>query len=70
MDKLVGDFEVQTTRDGYIASGQRMMDYILDNSYATGICTTHELYAANKKIPGWEMGKGVTSYRWEYIGAR
>jgi ABC-type transport system substrate-binding protein len=70
MDKLVEEFEVQTTREGYIAAGQKMMDYILANFYATGICTTHELYAMNKKVPNWEMGKGVTSYRWEYIGLK
>jgi len=44
------------------------MDYVLANFYATGICTTHELFALGKKVPFWEMGKGVASFRWEYIG--
>jgi len=68
LDELVKDFGAQKTREGYIAAGQKLMDYVLENYYATGICTTHELYAMSKAVPMWDMGRGVTSYRWEYIG--
>jgi len=68
LDRLIEDFETQATLGGYISAGQRIMDHVLANFYATGICTTHELYAMTKKVPKWEMGKGVTSYRWEYVG--
>jgi hypothetical protein len=70
IDKLIEDFESQPTTEGYIKGGQKIMDYVLANFYATGICTTHELFAVSKKIPPWEMGKGVASFRWEYIGER
>lgn len=68
IDKLIDDFEAETSSEGYIADAQKIMDYVLENYYATGICTTHELHAMSKDVPVWEMGKGVGSYRWEYIG--
>jgi peptide/nickel transport system substrate-binding protein len=68
LDKLIKDFEAETSTEGYIASGQKVMDYVLENFYGTGICTTHELHAIGKNVPQWEMGKGVGSYRWEYVG--
>jgi peptide/nickel transport system substrate-binding protein len=68
IDKLIDDFErVKTTVD-YIAGGQKIMDYVLENYYATGICTTHQLHIIGKKTPAWNMGRGVGSYRWEYAG--
>jgi peptide/nickel transport system substrate-binding protein len=68
IDKLIEEFETQTTTEGYKAGGQKIMDHVLDNFYASGICTTHELYALGEGVPRWEMGKGVGSYRWEYMG--
>ncbi|NNG01205.1 MAG: ABC transporter substrate-binding protein [Desulfobacteraceae bacterium] len=68
MDQLIGDFESETSSEGYIEGARKIMDYVLENAYATGICTTHELHAMSKDVPVWEMGKGVGSYRWEYIG--
>jgi hypothetical protein len=65
---MIEKFEAETTTEGYIAAGQGLMDYVLENSYGTGICATHELYARSKEVPPWEMGKGVGSYRWDYIG--
>ena len=68
IDKLIDDFErVKTTAD-YIAGGQKIMDYVLENYYATGICTTPQLHLIGKKTPTWNMGKGAGSYRWEYAG--
>lgn len=68
LDAMIAEHGKQTTTDGYIAAGQKMMDYVLENFYGTGICTTHELYAIGKNVPQWGMGKGVGSYRWDYIG--
>jgi hypothetical protein len=68
MDALIEEFEAQKTLEGYIAGGQKLMDYVLEKAYATGICVTSELHAMNKNVPVWNMGKGVGSYRWEYIG--
>ena len=68
MDALINDFESQKTKEGYIKGGQKLMDYVLEKYYATGICVTSELNAMNKDVPVWNMGKGVGSYRWEYIG--
>jgi peptide/nickel transport system substrate-binding protein len=69
MDRMIEEFESKsTTIDKYISNSQRLMEYVLDKSYSTGICTADVLFANDKKIPDWEMGKGVTSYRWEYIG--
>ena len=67
-DRMIESFEGETTTEGYIAAGQGLMDYVLQNFYGTGICATHELYGMSKKVPSWEMGKGVGSYRWDYIG--
>jgi peptide/nickel transport system substrate-binding protein len=68
MDALIEEFEAQKTLEGYIAGGRKLMDYVLENAYATGVCVTSELHAMSKSVPVWEMGKGVGSYRWEYIG--
>jgi peptide/nickel transport system substrate-binding protein len=70
IDRLIEDFETKASMEEYITSAQKIMDYVLENFYSTGICTTHELFAANKKVPMWEMGKGVGSFRWEYIGEK
>jgi peptide/nickel transport system substrate-binding protein len=70
LDKLIEEFEGQRTMEGYIAAGQKAVDYIMENFYSTGICSTHELFAMSKNVPIWEMGKGVDSYRWEYIGLK
>jgi peptide/nickel transport system substrate-binding protein len=67
IDRMIENFEAETTAKGYKDAGQKIMDYVLENFYGSGICTTHELYAISKKVPEWEMGKGVGSYRWEYI---
>ena len=68
LDRLIENFEAQTNLPGYIESSQKAMDYFLANYYGTGICTTDELYALSKKMPTWNMGKGMASYRWEYAG--
>ncbi|MBW1612612.1 MAG: ABC transporter substrate-binding protein [Deltaproteobacteria bacterium] len=68
LDRLIEDFEGQSNLKGYKASSRKAMDYFLANYYGTGICTTNELYALDKKVPRWKMGKGMASYRWEYIG--
>jgi peptide/nickel transport system substrate-binding protein len=68
LDQLIEVHGVQSTKDKYIDYGRRIMDYVLENFYNTGICTTHQLYILSNKVPTWEMGKGVGSYRWEYIG--
>lgn len=68
MDKLIDEHETVKTRKDYITSAQKIMDYVLQNSYSTGIGTTNQLFVMNKKVPAWNMGKGVGSYRWEYAG--
>jgi len=70
LDRMIEACEAEATTEGFIAASRKIMDYVLENAYATGICTTHELYGMNKKIPNWEMGKGFSSYRWEYIGEK
>jgi len=70
IDRMIEEFEAQPTTEGYITGAQKIMDYVLANFYSTGICTTHELFASGKKVPLWEMGKGVGSFRWEYIGEK
>ena len=67
IDKLIDGFNSQKTKEGYIKAGRGILEHVLDNYYATGICTTDELFAVSKDIPKWNMGKGVGSYRWEYI---
>jgi peptide/nickel transport system substrate-binding protein len=69
LDKMIEVFEDQTTTERYIAHGQKLMDYVLENFYASAICTADEIFATSKDVPKWEMGKGVGSYRWEYIGS-
>lgn len=68
LDKLMENFESQSNLEGYKVSSRKAMDYFLENYYGTSICTTNELYAMSKKVPAWEMGKGMASCRWEYIG--
>lgn len=67
MDKLIDEHEsVKTTKD-YISSAQKIMDYVLETSDSTGIGTTPLSYMMRKSVPLWDMGKGVGSFRWEYI---
>jgi ABC-type transport system substrate-binding protein len=69
LDKMIESFQAETTLEGYINAARKLMDHVLENFYASGICTADQIYAMNKKVPLWEMGKGVASARWEYIGA-
>lgn len=68
LDRMIENFETEKTTEGYIASSRKIMDNVLENFYGTTLCTTHQFFVANRKVPLWEMGKGVASYRWEYIG--
>lgn len=70
LDKMIEDFENAATTKQYIVSARGLMDYVLNNFYATGMCTTSDLFATNKKVPVWEIGRGAGSYRWEYIGVK
>lgn len=67
IDKLIDEHESVKTRKDYTASAQKIMDYVLKNSYSTSIGTTNLSYMMSKKVPAWDMGMGVGSYRWEYI---
>jgi ABC-type transport system substrate-binding protein len=68
MDKLIDEHETVKTRKDYISSAQKIMDYVLANSYSTSVGTTNQSFMMTKKVPLWDMGKGVGSYRWEYVG--
>jgi ABC-type transport system substrate-binding protein len=70
LDKMIEEFENTATSKQYIAAAQGLMDYVLGNSYATAICTTSDLFATNKTVPAWDIGRGAGSYRWEYVGAK
>ncbi len=68
LDQLIEAFETETTPEGYKTGARKIMDYVLDNFYGAGICTTHQLFVVGKDVPAWDMGKGVGSFRWEHIG--
>ena len=67
-DKLIADWEKSTTLDAYISSARKIHEDILKNYSGTGLCNTDEIFIMNKNVPAWNMGKGVASYRWEYVG--
>ena len=68
LDSLVDKYESQTNLDEYIKAGQAVMDYTLEDFQVTGLFSTHTLFASNKDVPIWNMGKGTASYRFVYIG--
>jgi len=71
LDKLIEDFNNQITLEGYGKAAQRVMDYVVDNYYHTGLFSTHEFLASNPKVPKWPLGRNTYgSCRFEYIGGQ
>lgn len=70
LDGMIENFENSATGKEYIARARGLMDYVLGNFYATGMCTTSDFFATSKKVPAWDIGRGAGSYRWEYIGSK
>ena len=70
LDQLIEkDWNVQTTLEGYVKASQRVMDYVLDKYYDTGMFSAHEFWASNPKVPKWSLGKNTYgACRFEYIG--
>ena len=69
MDRLIDNIHAQSTVKGWIEAEQKATEYLLANFYNTGISSVSALFVTRKDIPGWNLGKGAYSYRFEYIGA-
>ena len=69
-DRMIEELEKQPTLEGYISFAQKVEDYVLANHYSAGICTTNGLLALGKNVPQWDLGKGLSSFRWEYMGQK
>jgi ABC-type transport system substrate-binding protein len=67
-DAMITDIEKQIDLLGYISACRKLEDYVLSQGWSAGFCTTPGLLAMKKDIPKWGLGKGVSSYRWEYMG--
>lgn len=69
LDKMITAAEAESTIAEYTPKSQEIMKYVLDQAYATSICTTDELFAqGNKSVPNFYIGESIATYRWEYIG--
>lgn len=70
MDQLIENFEKhQSVFEDYVKLNQTIQDYIQEQFYVTGLFTSDGLFAKSKDVPFWDMGKGMASYRWEYVGS-
>jgi len=70
MDRLIEEFDKQITLKGYIEATRKCVEHVLANFYKSGVANTSLLFATNKETPEWEIGRGIDSYRFEYIGAK
>ena len=70
MDKLINAYEKVTSMEALITAERNAEDYVLANYYKTGLLSADILFATGKGVPQWGMGKGLESYRFEYVGAK
>ena len=70
LDEMIDKSEAELDQTKYIALSQQIMTYVRDQSYSSGIATAHQLYAKDKSVPNWELGRSFGSIRAEYIGAK
>jgi ABC-type transport system substrate-binding protein len=68
MDDLIETFEAATTQQEYIDRARDCMDYVLQEHYTTSLFVTDMIFMMASEVPQWDMGRGIASYRWEYIG--
>ena len=70
LDKMIEAAEAELDLEAYKPKSQAIMQYIIDKGYSSGLATTHELFAANKNVPAWSIGRSFGDYRFEYVGQK
>jgi peptide/nickel transport system substrate-binding protein len=70
LDRRIEVFQDEATMEGYVTSARKVVDYILEKYYSSGMFSTHMLFALSKKVPVWKIGIGIDGHRWEYIGVK